>query len=115
MTQFTSLDESVIDTLREIMGQEFNDLIQAYRIDCQTRISALKQELSEDNCDGVRRAAHSLKGSSGNVGASHMQELCLALETSAKNEDLSSAPEMIANIESEYQNIESDLNVITRN
>jgi HPt (histidine-containing phosphotransfer) domain-containing protein len=51
--------------------------------DSVTRIQTMKQTIVDHHNDGLRRAAHSLKGSSSNVGARRLAELCGVMESLA--------------------------------
>ncbi|TQV86709.1 Hpt domain-containing protein [Aliikangiella coralliicola] len=89
-----ALDLQIIDELKLIMGDDIGMLLETYFSDSVIKI----QELSEiaershsevtDDSDIIRRTAHSLKGSSKNVGAKNLAQLCELLETNARNNQL---------------------------
>ncbi len=74
------LDDTTISSLREIMGEDFDDLLQTFISDAEVRMEALRQAVSSCDADALRKAAHSFKGSSVNVGARRLSEVCRMLE-----------------------------------
>jgi len=55
-------------------------------------LEALELAIAASDSDAVRVAAHTIKGSCGNIGAMQMRETAAALETIAKTGDYSGAP-----------------------
>ncbi|MCH8544481.1 MAG: TIGR04282 family arsenosugar biosynthesis glycosyltransferase [Alcanivorax sp.] len=78
------LDHALVAELRDIMGAEFPMLVQAYLRDAGARLEELRAlvaggaDAARD--EALRRAAHTLKGSSSNLGAVRVAALCAALE-----------------------------------
>lgn len=77
------LDYDVINALKEVMEEDFTFLVQTYFNDSAARIVALSSAADSKDADGIRRAAHSFKGSCSNLGASRLASLCSALERNA--------------------------------
>ncbi len=77
------LDASVIDSLREIMEDDFHDLLETYLGDAVLRMRAIEEAARREDADALRKAAHSFKGSSGNIGARQLSELCRQVEEAA--------------------------------
>jgi HPt (histidine-containing phosphotransfer) domain-containing protein len=92
------LDNSVVDELKLIMEDEINMLYSAYLEDSVERINELKLASEKLDCDLTRRVAHTLKGSSRNVGASNLSELCELLEQAARNEETASWGALVSQI-----------------
>jgi len=74
------LDMSVVEELLSISDdgdpELLMDLIQMFLDDGPAKIAALTQGLAAGDFDMAERAAHSLKGSSGNLGAKLLQFVC---------------------------------------
>ena len=96
------LDSETISMLKEVMEDGFVTLLQTYLDDSKSRIAALHQALDAGDSDAVRRTAHSLKGSSGNLGAKRMAELCLHVENCGKDGNLDGLADEIGKIEIEF-------------
>jgi histidine phosphotransfer protein HptB len=74
------LDMELVGELRDIMAEGFAALVESYERDSGQRLVAMQQALSSDDRSSLRQLAHSLKGSSSNLGALEVTELCIALE-----------------------------------
>jgi len=57
------------------------ELIDLFLNDTAAQLASLRVAVSNDNVPEVRRLAHLVKGSSGNIGAGGMAELCQEMET----------------------------------
>lgn len=57
------------------------ELIDLFLTDTAVQLASLRVAVSNDNVPEVRRLAHLVKGSSGNIGAGGMAELCQEMET----------------------------------
>lgn len=81
MGEVDVLDRELIAELRDIMGPEFPVLVQAYLRDAEARMQELRAALGPSrDAESARRAAHTLKGSSSNLGAARVTRLCARLE-----------------------------------
>lgn len=76
------------------------ELLQIFVEDIQDYLQELKQGLSANDVVKVGRQAHTIKGASGNVGVTSMQEVAAELERQARTEaSLEDAPELVADLE----------------
>ncbi len=64
------------------------DLIQMFLDDGPTKIQSINEGLAAGDFDKMERAAHSLKGSSGNLGARLLQEACEQMQIATRNHKL---------------------------
>ncbi|MGI0484017.1 CHASE2 domain-containing protein [Pantanalinema rosaneae CENA516] len=84
-------------------AEELNQLIYDYLRDTSRRIQALKIALAEQNFMQLQHLAHSLRGSSANLGAQAMANLCHGLETvSQVGEDVQQMQQLLRHMEIEY-------------
>jgi len=93
------IDHAVIKTLREVMEGGFDDLLDTFLSDSKERIDQLHS--TRQACD-LRMVAHSLKGSSSNMGAKRLAQLCGQLEERAQKEPLVDINELVIKIDDEY-------------
>src|SRR3954468_18655650 len=88
LTSMPLLDEAAIAGLRDpdLGGDpEFLvEVVEAFLADTPPRIETLHTSLASGDGEALGRAAHSLKGSSGNFGAARMQTLCADVERLAR-------------------------------
>ena len=67
------------------------------------QMDGLVTALAAGDADGVRRHAHAIKGSAGNIAALRMHETAAMMEKSAKEGDLTEAPQRLARLQEEYR------------
>ena len=103
MSEHVSIE--TLAMLKEVMEDSFNELIEMYITDSQNRIKSLSEACAANDSESVRREAHSLKGSSGNIGASIMAELTKQVEDKGREETLEGVDELIVQIEEEYKEL----------
>ncbi len=72
------LDPDVLSGLQEVMEGEYPKLLETFLDDSQKRIEALRT--ARDDAKALGKIAHSFKGSSGNLGAVRLAQLCERLE-----------------------------------
>ncbi len=101
----THLDQETILSLKEIMGEEFTDLIETYVRDSQQRLNECIVAMEKHDIEGLQFAAHALKGSSANLGAAGLANLCLQVEAATKTGDLTSATAPLNQIQSLYPEV----------
>lgn len=73
-------DPEVLDSLHEAIGDGINHIISTYVDDFPHNIETMRHALAQQEYETVGRIAHSLKSSSGNLGAMQLVALSLALE-----------------------------------
>ncbi len=103
------LDPNAIAELRDLMGDEFDALIDAFRSDSQGQVEAIDQAATGNDADTVRRQAHGLKGACINLGANDLAELCGRIEEIGRVGDCSSALELLAPLHSEFRAVSAAL------
>lgn len=100
-------DLESLDMLREVMDDEFSDLMQVYIEDSRQRLPLLTQALQQQDAKQLRELAHSFKGASSNISANVLAKLCYQLEMAGREELLAGADALIAAIEAEYLEVET--------
>ena len=95
----THLDPDVLRALREVMEDEYPTLLDTFLADSEERLNVLRKS---DDALQLMNAAHSFKGSSSNMGAVRLAELCNELEQRAKHEPLEGIDKLIGEINGEF-------------
>jgi len=93
------LDPDVLKALREVMEDEFSTLIDTFLADSEERLRQLTMIVDATQ---IIEAAHSFKGSSSNMGATRLAELCHDLEQDAKVQSVSDLGAKIAEVVREF-------------
>jgi CheY-like chemotaxis protein/HPt (histidine-containing phosphotransfer) domain-containing protein len=100
------LDDASIAMLRDPdLGGEpefLVEVVEAFLSDTPPRIETIKSTLASADGEGLGRAAHSLKGSSGNFGAARLQALCADIERLGRAGQLTGLSPLVARLETEY-------------
>lgn len=98
------LNDEALETLRSVGGDELvNSVVELFLSDSPGYLAAVGEALGAGDADGVARNAHSLKGSSGYVGAEAVAETCRRLEAGARSGDLAEAPRLVAELEAGFE------------
>ncbi len=103
------LNESVLADLRELQEEGgpsiLEELIGLFLEDAPPQIAALWESVEYGNAHAVERIAHTLKGSSGNMGATRMAAICSGLEEVGASGDLSEVSERVKLLEEESERV----------
>jgi len=112
MGYITRIDTEILDTLKEVMEDDFQVLIDTFLSDTVVRIDSLRAALTETDADLLRRSAHSLKGSCSNIGVQQLAVLCAQMEEKGFEEDFTGTEQILADIEQEYSLVRQDLQLL---
>lgn len=85
------IDHAVLDSIRSLQLPDSNDLVgqivTTYIDDSADLMLQLAEAVRASDCERVRAAAHSLKSSSGNVGARQVVDLARQLEMAGRQDE----------------------------
>lgn len=105
-----SLDGEIIENLRGLGDPGLlSELAEVFLEEVPERLDALKDAVEKGDPQTVKRIAHTLKGSSGNMGAWRMSRLCLDLEHAGDSEDLSGATGLLQLLNKEFEGVRAEL------
>lgn len=99
----------MIVELKEILADDFNVLVSSFLEDSQARIKKLQLAIEDADAAVIKAEAHSLKGSSLNLGAKSLPELCSQLESCGNTDSLEDTPALFSQIEHEFLKVETAL------
>ncbi|WP_051283728.1 Hpt domain-containing protein [Desulforegula conservatrix] len=85
--------------------EEFMELVDIFVSSAEEDIQKLNNALSVSDSKAVAEAAHSLKGSSGNLGFSAIADLASRIEQNARKSDLTDLDSYSVNISCEIEKI----------
>ena len=99
----TAVKERIFSYIKENLGiddtETVTELFEEYCATFKEYLVKIPQCLENSDADGLYRAAHSLKGCSGNVGHELVHEICLKLEAAARAADFSGAAVIFAQLQ----------------
>ncbi|WP_421852770.1 response regulator [Marinomonas sp.] len=106
------IDESVLNDLKALLGDDFVLLIEAFFADGDSITASFEQMLnegSEVDCESISRLAHSLKSVSQNVGAMTMSSMAAQLEQESRQGDVPELNAKLREILAMYQGVKNTL------
>ncbi len=82
------------------------DLIQMYLSDSPQKLAEISEGLATQDYERVEKAAHSLKGSAGNLGAYLVQHDCEQLQIASRQHELESVRSSVEELQDHFQQAE---------
>jgi CheY-like chemotaxis protein len=100
------LDRATLEGLRELGGSELiAELSEVFSSDALPQLADLRVAVEGGDAGAVERIAHTLKGSSANMGASRMAGLCEELQKAGISKDLTEALELLDRLKAEFERV----------
>ena len=111
------VNRGVIQRLKELNEKVdpdfFKVVINMFLNQSPNLIDEIKHYLQSGQYDKMGQAAHKLKGSSMNLGASTLAELCKKIEIKARTNELSDIERLIESLQPTYEKTETELKKIS--
>ncbi|MCA1593001.1 MAG: response regulator [Acidobacteria bacterium] len=99
----------LLESFRELQEEGgpdlIGELIELYINDTQARLTEMRAALKEQDAQTLKRVAHSLKGSSGNLGIRRMATLCAELEETLHDGTMDEAGAKVNRLEAEFERV----------
>lgn len=119
MTELPVLDHAVIESLRQLTPPGEPDVLaevlRMFLHEVPPRIDRLRIAWVAGNIEEMYRAAHSLKGSAGNIGAQRLFGVCKRLDELGRAGDLTSAAPLLDALGIELAKVEAEIHRIIGN
>jgi HPt (histidine-containing phosphotransfer) domain-containing protein len=116
MAEPAVLDPAVMETLRQLTApgepDVLTEVLQLFLKEVPLRMDRLRNACAAGNIEGVYRAAHSLKGSAGNIGAQRLVDVCRQLDELGRAGDLTEAAPLVAALGLEYERVAAEIDRI---
>lgn len=113
MAEIPVIDQQSIDNLRDLNPGDddafLREILGIYLDDTPRRLAELDQSLAAGDGAKFTRAAHSIKGSSANVGAMVVRSVAETLEHESAQHGLGNVTDLIATLRKEYARAEAEL------
>ncbi len=99
------IDSEQLTTLASAAGLEAaSAILDAFWKSNDDLLNLLRENIANQNFDEISKAAHALKGSAFNLGATQLAERAKSIEDAAKEADVSTAEGLIANLDTDVAN-----------
>jgi CheY-like chemotaxis protein/HPt (histidine-containing phosphotransfer) domain-containing protein len=99
------LDSEIVAGLHELDAEGVAGVVETYLADSGTRLGAIRRGVREADRALMAESCHSLQGSSANLGASTLADLCRQLKLAADSNDLATASETLRQLEAEFDRV----------
>ncbi len=105
-----AIDVSALERLRKLGGDALlSRMVDLFISHAEPAIDEASAGAASGNFEMVRRAAHSLKSSAGNLGAKHVQRLAEEIEKTAEQHNVAELNELMASLKSAYAEAKTQL------
>ncbi|WP_332855910.1 response regulator, partial [Duganella sp. S19_KUP01_CR8] len=110
------INRQALENIRALSATKGDALLErvlhAYLDDTPKHLHTLRQAIGTRNISQMRKAAHSLKSSSANVGADALAQRCKELEQLGRNDTTAGAAVLLADMERSFQAVRQALGAI---
>ena len=115
--QTSPINPAVLDGIRALENNGskglFGKVLSLYLSDSPKLVEGILSAVEEGDGESLRRAAHTLKSSSANVGATDLLELCRKVEEMARAGEIpASGDPLLGRLEEEYRSVREALSTI---
>lgn len=109
MGESVHVDEVMLVSLKELLADKFTDLVEAYINDCEQRLERMSKAMVGLDLTVLKDEAHGIKGSSRNMGANSLAELCAVIEDQARAGDSTGFEQKISGVEQLFAAVKAEL------
>lgn len=103
------INHEQFEEMRDLLEEDFAELVQTYITDSQQRIVTLRSALAaDDNANGFE-AAHALKGASANLGATQLVTLSGQLQEACRERNISQKADIIEQTATALARVEQEI------
>ena len=101
----------VLDQLREDLGGSaaLREVIETFLVRMPSTLTSLRDAATRADADGIRQAAHMIKGTSAMLGARELSEQAAEIERGGRAGSIQDAATRVAAVEASYRTVEAIL------
>lgn len=103
------IDAAMMRDLKDLLGERFTELVERFVQDGNRRMALLRNALPAQDFDVIHAEAHGLKGSSRNIGANLLGDICGALEQDGRDRKPEKLTTLFAALEQEFAAVCTEL------
>jgi histidine phosphotransfer protein HptB len=105
----SKIDEAVMRDLKDLLGARFTELVDRFVQDGTRRLALLRSAVPTRDFDVIHAEAHGLKGSSRNIGANVLGDVCDELEQDGREGKQENLATLFAALEQEFAAVCTEL------
>ena len=102
----SALDAKTVAELKGLMGDAYETVYEAFARSARQCMEELAVAIEHSEIYKIERTAHTLKGSSANVGAQQLSHLCAEVVDMARSKQEQGYAELFEKIDAEYRRVE---------
>lgn len=99
----------MLNQLKESMGDDFAALVPVFIASTEEILAAIEAAWRQEDCEVLRRQAHSLKSSSASLGGQSLSQLAAELEQLGKSGELPNSGSFLDSLQREFAQIKAVL------
>ncbi|MFO1349943.1 MAG: EAL domain-containing protein [Gammaproteobacteria bacterium] len=99
------LDDKVLRSLRDSIGDAFSQVIEVFLEDIQDYMDSLRAAITHDDAQALADVAHTVKGCSKNMGVHRLAEISTQLEELGRSGEMAGAVELLDGLAAEYERL----------
>lgn len=116
MSQQKSINADMIEKLKTLGGMDLlTELHTVFINTSEVLIREIHTAISDNNAQDLQKKAHSLKSSSGNMGALQLSKICLQLEKLGEAKNIAEAKTLEFSLDREFKQVCIELAEIVKN
>lgn len=96
------IDATMMRDLKDLLGERFGELVERFVQDGNRRLTLLRTAVPTRDFDVIYAEAHGLKGSSRNIGANPLGDVCGHLEQAGRERKMDNLATLFAALEQEF-------------
>ena len=97
-----AIDTAVVLELKSLLADDYNELVERYVEDSGARMQRIADSIASDDMQQLYTEAHGVKGSSQNIGAHKLAEICAVLEKIGLGNDHGDKQQLFAAAQHEF-------------
>ncbi|MFN3841883.1 MAG: ATP-binding protein [Rehaibacterium terrae] len=109
-----ALDRGIVDDLRDLMGEEFLQLVRVFLEDAPFHLDQLEQAARNGDIAGLVAPAHTMKSASANLGALLLSSQAKRIELGARQRTLENPRAAVAALREAWRSAERELRELLR-
>jgi len=113
------LDHEVIERLRQLATPSqpdvLTEVLRMFLQEVPRRLDRLRNAWAAGDIEEMYRAAHSLKGSTGNIGAQRLLAVCTQLDHMGRVGDVANAAPLVEALGVEFNKVEAEIHRLIAN
>lgn len=109
------VDTDNLDMLKEVIGDDLKEILSSFIDIVPNTLADIEKALADGDASSLQLHAHTLKGSSANIGATELPNLALVLEKAGKDGHTHNLDAVLTAVKAETQTVNDFLQSYMQN